>query len=129
MIAQANKTSYLVSLIPQIASLLRISLMFLILAGVAHAQSLNNDLGSQAYKVSLVLKVDRQADVTVTVIVTLNGPTSGRLNGFLQRNGVRLRREMKALGSFSVSLPFGMITELASFPEVDHVSANATVVR
>src|SRR6185503_5542630 len=127
MIAQANKTPYLFSLIPQIASLLRISLIFLILAGVAHAQSLNNDFGSQAYKVSPQLNANRQ-DVTVTVIVNLNGPTSGRLNGFMQRHGVRLRREMKALRSFSVSLPFGMVAELASFPEVDHVSANEAVV-
>jgi len=106
MIAHANKTPYLFSLIPQIASLMRISLIFLVLAGVAHAQSLNNDFGSQADKVSPQLKVNRQADATVTVIVSLNGPMSGRLNGLMQRNGVRLRREMKALRSFSVSLPF-----------------------
>jgi len=127
MIANANKASRLFSLIPQIASLLRISLTFLILVGMAQAQSLNNS-ESQSDKISPLLKGNQRADETVTVVVTLNGPTSGGLNGFMNRNGVRLRREMKALRSFSVSLPFRMIPELATFSEVDHVSANASVV-
>ena len=128
MLAKANKNFRLFSLIPQIASLLRISLIFLILVGVAQAQSLNNHSESQSNKVSPLLKGNRQADEPVTIIVTLNGPTSGGLNGFMQRYGVRLRKDMKALRSFSLSLPFGMIAELASFPEVDHISSNDLVV-
>jgi hypothetical protein len=34
---------------------------------------------------------------------------------------------MKNLGSFSLSLPFGMINELASFPEISFISLNAVV--
>ncbi|HVI71982.1 MAG TPA: S8 family serine peptidase, partial [Pyrinomonadaceae bacterium] len=128
MITNANKASRLFSLIPQIASLLRISLIFLILVGVAQAQSLNSNSESQSNKISPLLKGNTAADETMTVVVTLNGPTSGGLNGFMNRNGVRLRREMKALHSFSVSLPSRLIPDLASFPEVDHVSANSTVV-
>ena len=127
MIANANKASRLFTLILPLASLLRLCLVFLILVGVAQAQSLNNS-ESQSDKISPLLKRNMRADETVTVVVTLNGPTSGGLNGFMNRNGVRLRREMKALHSFSVSLPSRLIPELASFPEVDHVSANATVV-
>ena len=92
MLAKANKNFRLFSLIPQIASLLRISLIFLILVGAAQAQSLNNHSESQSNKVSPLLKGNRQADETVTIIVTLSGPTSGGLNGFMRRNGVRLRK-------------------------------------
>ena len=36
-------------------------------------------------------------------------------------------REMKSLGGFSLTLPFRMVTELASFPEISHVSSNEVV--
>src|SRR5688500_9983021 len=72
----------------------------------------------KADKVSPILKADpHNADKTVTVIVTLNGPKSGLLNALMQRAGVQQRREMKRLGTFSLSLPLSMVAELASFPE------------
>src|SRR5215213_7094516 len=82
----------------------------------------------KAEKVSPLLKSNKHsADQTVTVIVTLNGPKSGLLNAFINRAGVHQRREMKQLGMFSLSLPFGMVSELASFPEVSYVSSNEAV--
>src|SRR5215213_4163877 len=91
----------------------------------AQAQSLNN---RKANNVSPLLQGNKhKSDETVTVIVTLDGPRSGRLNALLKQNGVRQRREMKSLGSFSVTLPFEMVAELASFPEVSYVTSNEAV--
>src|SRR5215204_3488930 len=68
-----------------------------------------------------------QPDETLTVIVTLSGSRSSRLNAFLAQNGIHKRREMKNLSTFSLSLPLRMLTELASFPEVSHLSSNEVV--
>ena len=68
-----------------------------------------------------------QPDETITVIVTLNGSRSDGLNAFLAKNAIHKRREMKNLDSFSLSLPCRLIAELASFPEVAHVSSNEAV--
>src|ERR1044072_5463476 len=68
-----------------------------------------------------------QSDEWVTVIVELNNFRSGQFNSFLKRNGVRLEREMKKLRTFSIKVPFSLVPELAAFPEVFHVSANAPV--
>src|SRR5688500_4796961 len=123
MVVKIIEASRCFSLVTPITALLRLVPIFLLLVGVAQVQRLNQDYKSQSDKVSLQLQGNRPAGDTVTVIVSLNGSSSGSLNGFLQRNHVRLRREMRALRSFSVSLPFGMVAELATFPEVDHISA------
>src|SRR5215213_2729084 len=81
-------------------------------------------------KVSPLLKGNnRTADERITVIVGLVGPRSGLLNAFLNENNIHLRREMKSLNSFSLSLPYSMIVKLASFPEVVHVSSNRSEER
>ena len=83
---------------------------------------------SKTNKVSPLLKSStHRADQLVTVIVTLNGSQSGALNGFMRRAGVQQRQEMKEFGIFSLSLPFGMVAELASFPEISYVSSNEVV--
>ncbi|HKR21689.1 MAG TPA: S8 family serine peptidase, partial [Pyrinomonadaceae bacterium] len=82
----------------------------------------------QIEKISPILKVKQhRQEERVIVIVSLKGPMSGRLNAFLAQNGVQRRREMKALGNFSLSLPFGLIDKLAAFPEVERVSSNEVV--
>src|SRR5918992_1546009 len=91
----------------------------------AQAQDLNNRHQPTATKLSRLLKGDKhKAHETVTVIVTLSGPRSAGLNALLKNSGVRHRREMKNLGSFSVTLPFQKVAQLASFPEVDFVTTN-----
>ena len=102
------------------------SLVCMTLVQITHAQ--RSGQHSENQRVSLLLKGNNHsANETVTVIVTLGGPRSGRLNAFLQQNGVSQRREMRSLRSFSVSLPFGMVAELAAFPEVLYVSSNEAV--
>ncbi|HZI49692.1 MAG TPA: S8 family serine peptidase, partial [Pyrinomonadaceae bacterium] len=96
-------------------------LFYVTLVQITHAERPER----QNSKVSFLLK--GRADETVTVIVTLAGPKSGRLNAFLQQNGIHQRREMKSLRSFSLSLPFGMVAELATFPEVLYISSNEVV--
>jgi hypothetical protein len=105
------------------------SLGWINFAQVAHA---GNPDGSpkppKADKISPLLKGDKQQpEKRVTVIVTLNDSISGRLNAFLNQGEVRRRKEMKSLGSFSVNLPSRMVAELASLPEVFHVSSNEVV--
>src|SRR4029079_16094856 len=96
---------------------------------VVHAEGQDRPSQSQrADNLSLLLKHgNHQPDERVTVIVTLNGPLSGRLNAFLAQNEIHRRKEMKSLGSFSLSLPFRMVAELASFPEIAQVSSNEAV--
>src|ERR1041384_6929790 len=110
-------------------SILLTSLGWANFAPVVHAGGLDRPSKSQrADKLSPVLKDDKQQpDKRVTVIVTLNGSISGRLNAFLAQSEVRRRREMKSFGSFSLNLPIRMVAELASFPEVFHVSSNEVV--
>ena len=96
---------------------------------VAHAGRADKPSHSKkANKISPLLKDDKHApDDLVTVIATLEAPRSGRLNAFLAQNGVHERRQMKALGTFSLTLPFELVDELAAFPEISHVSSNETV--
>jgi serine protease AprX len=120
MIAQSKRAAHLISLIAIILT----SLVCVTLVQITHAERPER----QTEKISSLLKGNKhRPDETVTVIVTLNGPGSGRLNALIKQNDVRLRREMKNLRSFSLSLPFGMISELASFPEVSYVSSNEVV--
>src|SRR4026207_1771400 len=100
MIARSKKAARLISLI----AITITSLVYVTLAQITHAERPE----PQTEKVSSLLKGNKhRADDTLTVIVTLNGPISGRLNALLKQNDVRLRREMKNLRSISVSLPFG----------------------
>ena len=79
-------------------------------------------------KVSPLLKPGKRVpQERVVVIVELEGRISGQLNAFLNRNDVHLRRKMEMLNTFSLTLPFGLVPELASFPEVLHVSADEVV--
>src|SRR5688572_15916338 len=113
-----------------VAALLVTSLNSLILTGAAHAAAQTGNASTQrkAEKVSPLLQPDSHTpDERVTVLVTLSAAIGGSLNAFLNQNGVRPRREMKSLRSFSVSLPFSLVAELASFPEVFHISSNENV--
>jgi hypothetical protein len=96
---------------------------------VAHAGRADKPSHSiKGNKISPLLKDDKHApDELVTIIATLEAPRSGRLNAFLAQNGVHERRQMKALGAFSLTLPFNLVGELAAFPEISHVSSNETV--
>src|SRR5437764_10509840 len=74
-----------------------------------------------AHKVSRLLTGNNhKPDESVTVIVTLGATRSAGFIAFLNRNGIHQRREMKSLGGLSLTLPFRMVTELASFPEISH---------
>src|SRR5436853_5656883 len=69
---------------------------------VVHAG--NSDHQQKADKVSPLLKGNKhRADEVLTVIVALDGPKSGRLNAFLNQNGIHQRRELKSQNSFSLS--------------------------
>src|SRR5215212_3517949 len=126
MYPQTKKASHRFFLTPVSAIIL--TSVFLLNLYVAHANRSENQGPSKSHNVSPLLKQDtRRADQTVTVIVTLSAPRSGQLNAFLSRAGVQPRREMKNLGVFSLSLPFGMLSELASFPEISYVSSNEAV--
>src|SRR6185369_3786528 len=82
----------------------------------------------KAVKVSPLLQPGQHAqEDQVPVIVELVGGISGQLNAFLNRNDVHLRRKMDKLNTLSLTLPFRMVPELASFPEVLHVSSNEIV--
>src|SRR5215207_4530987 len=126
MLVKSKKASRLFFLI----SLSAIALMsFDLLSGhIVNAGGPETPRQLKIDKVSPLLKTDRHnADQIVTVIVTLNAPKSGLLNAFTQRARVQQRREMKKLGTFSLSLPLGMVAELASFPEISYVSSNEVV--
>jgi hypothetical protein len=84
-----------------------IALTSVYLASIQGAKAGNEEPPRQfkTDKVSPLLKAQAYAaDQRVTVIVTLNGPKSAALNSLLRRAGVRQRREMKNLGTFSLSL-------------------------
>src|SRR5690242_20469724 len=119
-----KKAARLISL-PVIALLLA-SPTCLTFIEIAEAGSINPD--SRREKVSPLVKGNNhRADEIVTVILALNGSPSGRLNALLAQSGVHVRRQMKALGTMSVTVPYGMVDELASLPEVAHISANQVV--
>ena len=110
--------------LPIIATLLT-ALAYLALAGVAQAERSDPPTVSPGTKVSVLLKGSRhRPDETINVIVTLNGSRSTLLNAFLKQNGVRLRRDFKNLYSFSLSLSYSRVAELASFPEISCISSN-----
>ncbi|MDQ3918141.1 MAG: S8 family serine peptidase, partial [Acidobacteriota bacterium] len=66
-------------------------------------------------------------DRRVGVVLQLNGKPSGKLNSLLSRAGVHVRAHLKALDAVTVELPASMVDELASFSEVEFVSADAEV--
>jgi hypothetical protein len=100
----------------------------IIISASAGANARSQAAGAKALKISPQLKEDnRTAGEQVRVVVELSGPASGQLNALLNRNGVHLRKQLQTLRSFSVDLPYGTVGELASFPEVFHVSINRKV--
>ena len=125
MLTKSNKRSRLFFLI--FLSAIALTSVFLISIQAAKARGEKSPRQLKTDKVCPLLKSNRhRADQTVTVIVTLNEPKSGLLNAFMNRTGVQQRQEMKKLGVFSLSLPFGMVAELASFPEISSI-LNETV--
>jgi serine protease AprX len=80
-------------------------------------------------KVSPDLREHMKRSGRVEVIVQLNAATSGRLNGFLTRGGIRLKGRFAALGAMALDLPKSMVDELASFPEVESVTRDREVAR
>ena len=116
-------------LISILITLLLTSPYCLTLVPVVHAGNSDHPSAERRpEKVSPLLKGNKhQADERLTVIVALSGPKSGRLNAFLNQTAIHQRRELKSLNSFSLSLPYKMVAELASFPEVLHVSSNEAV--
>src|ERR1043166_3702707 len=126
MLTTSNKTArhFFVLLLSAIA----LTSFSLISVQAGQARSEERPREFKADKISPHLKGHTySADKKVTVIVTLNGPKSAQLNAFMRRAGVRQRLELKQLGTFSLSLPFGMVSELSSFSEVSFVSSNETV--
>src|SRR5258707_9245687 len=124
MLNRWKKATCLISL-PVIAILLT-SPPWQTLIEIAQAGSVNSD--SRGNKVSPLMKGNNhKADETVTVILTLNGSRTHRLNALLAQNDIHQRREMKQLESLSVTVPFGVVDELASLPEVAHISTNEIV--
>src|SRR6185503_19535727 len=59
---------------------------------------------------------------SVNVIIQLDAPMSGELNGFLNRNGVHLKQNFRHLDSLLVELPGGSVDELATFDEVAYLT-------
>src|ERR1044072_6519955 len=116
------------SAVSLVIALLLINLNCWTFIRVAHAGSADKHSHSQkADKVSPLLKDGSRAPTDiVTVVATLEGQRSGRLNVFLAQNGIHERQQMKALGTFSFRLPLNLVEELAAFPEISHVSSNET---
>ncbi|HEU4766764.1 MAG TPA: S8 family serine peptidase, partial [Pyrinomonadaceae bacterium] len=82
----------------------------------------------KAIKTSPRLVSERyRAEEKVPVIVETAGARSERLNRFLKQERIHIKREISTLNTVSISLPFGMVEELANFPEVLHVSTNEIV--
>lgn len=126
MFCKSKKTSRLLFLFPLTA--ITLTSVCLFSTPVVEAGRSENPHQLKTQKISPLLKSKKHgSDETVTVIVSLNGSKSSELNAFLNRAGLRQRREMRKLGVFSLSLPFRMVAELASFPEVSYVSANEPV--
>ena len=127
MLAKYTKTIRLSRLLVIIATTLT-ALVYLTLTDVARAALKDGSAKSDETKVSVLLKGNRHtAEETVDVIVTLKAARTGRLNAFLAQTGTRFRKDFAYLSSFSVSLPYSRVAELASFPEVDRLSSNEVV--
>ena len=126
MFNQFQKAARFVSL-PLIAILVA-SVAYLTFVENAQAGLGNGRSESRTDKVSPLMKSNsHRADEKVTVILSLNGPRTERLNALLAQNGVQQHKEMKNLGAISLTLPFRMVAELASLPEVAHISSNEVV--
>src|SRR5688572_1398368 len=113
MLATSSKVNRLTYISKAIAILIT-ALICLTSLEVTKAQRLDKrDLNRT--KVSTLLKGHKNTSAqTVEIIVTLSGPKSGPLYAFLNKSGVRVRREMKQLRTFSLSLPSGMIADRKS---------------
>ena len=124
MLTSSKKTSRPILLI----AILIVSGIPMTLVEIAHAERPDRHLESKTDKVSPLLKGKKhRADEMVTVIVTLDGSGSDRFNALIEQKSVHKRRVMENLHSFSLSLPFSMVDELASLREVLHVSSNEVV--
>jgi subtilisin family serine protease len=95
---------------------------------IAHAEQRDRNSEFKTDKVSHLLKGKKHgADEMVTVIVRLNGSSTHRLDALIKQTRVHKRKVMKNLRSLSLSVPFSMVGELASLPEVSHISSNEAV--
>ena len=61
------------------------------------------------------LSKGRDGGQTVEVVLQLKGKPTGQLNTLLRREGVRLKDSFDGFASMAVSLPAGVVEELASF--------------
>src|SRR5262245_47781755 len=59
---------------------------------------------------------------SINVIIQLDAPMSGELNGFLNRNGVHLKANFRNLDSMLVTMPSDSLEELVRFEEVAYVT-------
>jgi hypothetical protein len=82
------------------------------------------DQNAKADKVASNLRghVSAGSSETVSVILQLNGPVSGRLNALLNRNGIHVKQSFKNFNSSAVELPVSVVDELAAYEEVQFVS-------
>jgi len=87
------------------------------------------DQNAKADKVAADLRgrVSASSAETVSVILQLNGPVSGRLNALLNRNGIHVKKVFKNFNSSAVELPVSLVDELASFDEVQFVSLDEQI--
>src|ERR1043165_9567852 len=103
-------------------------IVYLLPVDIAHSQNLQSSPSPRTDLVSPSLQGNRHLpEERVTVLVTLRAQITGPLNAFLNQNGVHVRAEMKTLSTVSLSLPFRKVPQLASFPEILHVSADQPV--
>src|ERR1051325_4128367 len=64
---------------------------------------------------------------TLTIILQLNGPVSGRLNGLLNSNGVHVKQVFKNFNSSLVEIPASIINDIASYPEVEFLTLDSQI--
>src|SRR5207237_1592302 len=88
------------------------------------------DQTTKADKVATNLRghVSSASSETVSVILQLNGPASGRLNALLNRNGIHVKQLFKNFNSSAVELPVSAVDELASYDEVQFVSLDDQIM-
>ena len=63
----------------------------------------------------------------IDVILQLNGEMSNELYALLRSSGVKVKKRYANFNMQSIELPPGMVDSLASFPEVEFVSADSKV--
>lgn len=61
------------------------------------------------------LRAGADGEQPVEVVLQLNGKPGGQLKALLNRAGVRLKGSFESFDSLAVSLPAGLVEELASF--------------